>query len=181
MTNENDRAAASAPRAELPGATQQNMELVIARLKQIASGAAADVREAAEEALPCARAVLAQAAPVAADEDFGEELAAFLADHTRLNQDGIDQTAMRIVLELNDLALRPVPAEDIQQWREEGYIGAPVAAVPDGYVLTLEERNYDQRVKAIIAFNTCTGDLDDKLAAAYRAMLAAAPAPESEE
>lgn len=86
-------------------------------------------------------AVLAQAAPVAvpADEDFGEALATFLAEHTRLNEDGIDQTAMHIVLKLNDLALRPVPAEDIEQWREDGYIAAapaaPVAAaVPGGWV-----------------------------------------------
>jgi hypothetical protein len=33
--------------------------------------------------------------------------------------------------------------------------------------------SYDQRAKAIIAFNTCTGDLDDKLDAAWRAALTA--------
>jgi len=36
-----------------------------------------------------------------------------------------------------------------------------------------KERSYDQRAKAIIAFNTCTGDLDDKLDAAWCAALTA--------
>lgn len=39
------------------------------------------------------------------------------------------------------------------------------------------ERSYDQRVKAIIAFNTTAGDLDDKLEAAYQAIIATAPQP----
>ena len=51
--------AAIAPQAaELPAATSQNLELVIARLEQIAAGAVDDNREAAAQALPCARAVL---------------------------------------------------------------------------------------------------------------------------
>lgn len=33
------------------------------------------------------------------------------------------------------------------------------------------DRSYDQRAKAIIAFNTCTGDLDDKLEAAWLATI----------
>lgn len=51
-------------------------------------------------------------------------------------------------------------------------------AVPEGFALTLVDRSYDQRVAAIIAHNQCKGDLDDKLDAAYRASLAAAPAPD---
>jgi hypothetical protein len=39
------------------------------------------------------------------------------------------------------------------------------------------DRDYDVRVKQLIAFNTCNGDLDDKLEAAHKAMLAAAPEP----
>lgn len=37
-------------------------------------------------------------------------------------------------------------------------------------VLVPIERSYDLRAKQIIAFNTCTGDLDDKLEAAHRVL-----------
>jgi hypothetical protein len=33
------------------------------------------------------------------------------------------------------------------------------------------DRSYSQRARAIVAFNTCTGDLDDKLEAAWLATL----------
>ncbi|MDN8612752.1 hypothetical protein [Variovorax ginsengisoli] len=39
------------------------------------------------------------------------------------------------------------------------------------------DRSYDQRAKSIIAFNTCKGDLDDKLDAAWRASLGAPSQP----
>lgn len=42
------------------------------------------------------------------------------------------------------------------------------------------ERSYDMRVKALIAFNTCKGDRDDALQAAWEATLAAAPQPSAE-
>lgn len=55
---------------------------------------------------------------------------------------------------------------------------APLAReVPKGYALTLIDRSYDQRVKAIIAHNSCGGDLDDKLKAAYEAAIYASPNP----
>jgi len=47
--------------------------------------------------------------------------------------------------------------------------------IPKGYALVWLDRSYDQRAKAIIAFNTCTGDLDDKLGAAFAASVAASP------
>lgn len=53
-------------------------------------------------------------------------------------------------------------------------------AVPSGWVLVPRERSYDQRAKALIAFNTTEArkgcDRDDALQAAWEAMLAAAPA-----
>ncbi len=52
--------------------------------------------------------------------------------------------------------------------------------VPSDYTLTLIERSYDQRANAIIAFNTCAGDLDDKLDAAYKATLRHSPTPTPE-
>ena len=54
-------------------------------------------------------------------------------------------------------------------------------AVLEGGKLVPAERSYDQRAKMIIAFNTASGDLDDKLDAAHRAMLAAAPRPDVKE
>jgi hypothetical protein len=57
-----------------------------------------------------------------------EELATFLAEHTRLNQDGIDSHAMKMVLALNYAALNPVPESDIAEWREQGYVGAEEGA-----------------------------------------------------
>lgn len=57
---------------------------------------------------------------------LGEALATFLAENTRLNQDGIDTHAMKMVLALNYAALNPVPESDIEEWREQGYIAAPV-------------------------------------------------------
>lgn len=41
----------------------------------------------------------------------------------------------------------------------------------------LVDASYDMRVAAIIAHNQCKGDLDDKLQAAWAAMLAASPPP----
>ncbi|MEO7579940.1 MAG: hypothetical protein ABIT83_20210 [Massilia sp.] len=57
-------------------ATRQNMELVIARLEQIADNSSTNYREDAEQALACARAVLTQLAAVllpagAAGQDGG--------------------------------------------------------------------------------------------------------------
>lgn len=87
----------------------------------------------------------AQPAPtVQADEErFDSALATFLAEHTRLTQDGIDQHAASIAAALNDEALRPVPAEDIEFWIEEGYLTAPAHASSDGRdaVLRMFERS----------------------------------------
>lgn len=47
----------------------------------------------------------------------------------------------------------------------------------EGFAFVLVDRSYDQRVKAIIAHNTCVGDLDDKLDAAWRAAIEASPSP----
>ncbi|HCP76218.1 MAG: hypothetical protein CML19_09125 [Pusillimonas sp.] len=49
--------------------------------------------------------------------------------------------------------------------------------LPEGYALAWIDRTYDQRVQSIMAFNTCAGDLDDKLDAAYRATLEHSPTP----
>lgn len=54
-------------------------------------------------------------------------------------------------------------------------------AIPEGFAITLVDRSYDQRTKAIIAFNTCAGDLDDKLGAAYLATLTASPPPQADQ
>lgn len=56
---------------------------------------------------------------------------------------------------------------------------APVSAgVPEGWKLVQSDRSYDQRTKAIIAFNQAEKagkDRDDALQAAWDAMLAASP------
>lgn len=51
--------------------------------------------------------------------------------------------------------------------------------IPKGYALVWLDRSYDQRAKAIIAFNSCKGDLDDKLGAAFAASVAASPPPKA--
>lgn len=56
-------------------------------------------------------------------------------------------------------------------------VKAESAAAPAGYALTLIDQSYDQRFKAIIAHNKCTGDLGDKLKAAYEAAVYASPTP----
>lgn len=49
---------------------------------------------------------------------------------------------------------------------------APVSTEPlPAFYRVRRERSYDQRAKALIAFNTCAGDLDDKLDAAWAAAL----------
>ena len=60
-------------------------------------------------------------------------------------------------------------------------VAAPAdVAVPSGWVAVTSDRSYDQRAKALIAFNTAEKngkDRDDALQAAWDAMLAAAPKP----
>ena len=51
-----------------------------------------------------------------------EALANFLAEHTNLNQDGIDTHAMTMTLAVNYAAINPTPESDIAEWREQGYI-----------------------------------------------------------
>lgn len=51
----------------------------------------------------------------------------------------------------------------------------------EGWKLVPVERSYDQRAKMIIAFNTASGDLDDKLDATHRAMHEAAPRASAKE
>ena len=46
-------------------------------------------------------------------------------------------------------------------------------AAREGWKMVSVDRDYDVRVKQLIAFNTCKGDLDDKLEAAHLAMIAA--------
>lgn len=65
--------------------------------------------------------------------------------------------------------------------RDPAAAAQQVVAVPEGFALTLVDRSYDQRAKAIIAFNTCAGDLDDKLGAAYAAALTASPSPQADQ
>jgi hypothetical protein len=58
-------------------------------------------------------------------------------------------------------------------------LSASKPAAPEGWKLTMVERSYDMRAKAIIAFNTAEQsgkDRDDALDAAWQAMLAASPA-----
>jgi hypothetical protein len=52
---------------------------------------------------------------------------------------------------------------------------ARVGPVPDGFAVVLVDRSYDQRVKALLAYNTCEGDHDDKLGAAWQASIDASP------
>ena len=68
-------------------------------------------------------------------------------------------------------------AWDMWQARAALSVPADTAAIPEGYALTLIDRSYDQRAKAIIAHNQCQGDLDDKLKAAYEAAIYASPTP----
>lgn len=69
------------------------------------------------------RAAESAAAPA---DRIDEALANFLAEHTRLNQDGIDSHSTRMALALNYAALNSVPEADIEEWREEGYIDSEV-------------------------------------------------------
>lgn len=70
------------------------------------------------------QAIEAQRAPAdeAPTEQLSEALANFLAEHTRLNQDGIDGHAMRMSMALNYAALNPVPEAEIAEWHEQGYL-----------------------------------------------------------
>ena len=77
------------------------------------------------------------AAPSDEPVEISEALADFLAEHTRLNQDGIDSHAMKMTLALNYAALNPTPEADIAEWREQGYLDALAAPAPTGESLSV--------------------------------------------
>ena len=75
-----------------------------------------------------------------------------------------------------------------QRWEMANAMGIEARAqfaqrqVPaDGWKTVLVDPSYDMRVQAILAFNTCKGDRDDALQAAFQAMLAASPTPPQRE
>lgn len=91
--------------------------------------------------------------------------AEIIADHRRLVRE------LDVILNGDGAAEQASLCDIVAQLRKQKESAA--SAVPDDYALVLIDRNYDARAKQLIAFNTCNGDLDDKLEAAHKAMLAA--------
>lgn len=78
-------------------------------------------------------------------------------------------------------------AQDAHEWvarQGRGDFTHPAPSVPDGWKMVPVERSYDQRAKALIAFNRAEKDgkdRDDALQAAWDASLTAAQAQEGGE